>query len=353
MDPENNVVENEEPSLRDTLEGAFEEHEGAETEQPSQPQPSAEPKPATAPSVAAPVAPEGKAPAPVPTEGKPAKQGEPAKQGAPATESLKAPSQWKPHVREQWNKLPREVQEEVLRREADSMRLIGSVGPKIRMADEVAQQLSPFVQNLQARGVHPSQFVGDIFETVKHLSFGDPQGKAEVIANIVQAYNVDLRLLDNVLSGRIRTPPEVHQARLTTAQAQAVIQQQQASAQQQQTHQADLEAEKHLAAFGADPKHEFFDDVRDLMADLLEAGKVKDLEDAYASAVWANPDTRKILLQREAQQRVSSKTQRAQAARRASSSISGSPNTPGAALGGGDRSLRETIEAAFDEHSSL
>ena len=348
--PEIVEVEEQEPSLRDTIEAAVDEHEGPDVVQQELP---LEPKTAPAPpEAAAPTA----APAPkaVTPAAKPTVPVGPGAKPAPqaGTESLKAPPQWKPHVREQWNKLPREVQEEVLRREADNMRLIGSVGPKIRVADEVAQHLSPFVENLQARGVHPTQFVGDIFDTVKQLSFGDPQSKAEVIANIVQAYGVDLRTLDSVLSNRVRTPPEVHQARQTTAQAQAVIQQQRMLANQQHSHQADLEAEKHITAFGADPKHEFLSDVRDLMADLLESGKVKTLEDAYSAAVWANPDTRKILLQREAQQRVSSKTQRAQAARRASSSISGSPNTPGAALGDGTRSLRETLEAAFDEHSS-
>ena len=119
-------------------------------------------------------------------------------------------------------------------------------------------------------------------------------------------------------------------------------------------HQNSLEAERALVAFAADPKHEFMDDVRDAMADLIELGHAKSLEDAYQSAIWANPATRQILLTREAQQRAAVKTNRAVAARRASSSVRGAPSVPGAAsTGATGGNLRDTISAAIDEHSPL
>jgi hypothetical protein len=333
-------VEDEAPSLRDTLTDAVEEH-APELAAPETPV-SAEPKPAVDPTK-----PPVQAPAP---EGKVAPE-KPAQPGAP--EQLKPPSQWKPHVREQWNKLPREVQEEVLRREGDSMRLIGSVGPKIRLADGVMQELTPYAETLQTNGVAPQQFLGDVFSTIHTLARGAPQDKAEVVANIIQSYGVDLRTLDALLTNRMRTPPEIAHARQMAARAQSVLYEQQQGISQHQNQQINVEAEKFVAAFGADPKHEFLDDVRDLMADLIESGRATDLEDAYASAVWANPDTRKILLQREAQARVQGKTQRAQAARRASSSVSGSPTSGAVAQAPAGGSLRESIEAAFDEHTSL
>jgi hypothetical protein len=90
------------------------------------------------------------------------------------------------------------------------------------------------------------------------------------------------------------------------------------------------------------------------MADLMEAGRAETLEDAYAAAVWAHPDTRKILLERQQLQRAQAKGQRAMAARRASSAIHGSPAAgfAGAQLNSG-ASLRETLEAAFDEHTNI
>jgi len=333
----------EAPSLRETLMDAVEEHDPdhelvpavdntvATETPPLESKPSTEPAavPAVEPQVAAPQVP---APAAAPTE-------------------LKAPAQWKPDVREHWKALPLPVQQEILRRESDSMRLIGSVGPKIRMADEVQAHIAPFAESLTANGVTPQAFVNDVFGSIKSLASGSAQERAEVVANIVQSYGVDLRTLDAILTQRISAPPEVLQARQLAARAAAVIQGQSAGVE----HQNALEAEKAIVAFAADPKHEFIDDVRNQMADLIELGHAKTLDDAYNAAVWANPDTRKILLTREAQSRAAVKTNRAVAARKASSSVRGAPSSPRAAANGAAQggSLRETLEAAFDDASPL
>lgn len=327
-------------SLRDALEEAFDKDE-----KPGEPvvtgdKPTIEPKKADGP--AATPAQEGKPPLEV-------KEPAAAPGVQAAVEGLKAPAQWKPAVREKWNALPREVQEEVLRREADSMRLIGSVGPKIRLADEVHAHMQPFAEVLQNNNVSASAFVGDLFTTVKTLASGNPQEKAEVIANIVQSYGVDLRVLDSLLSQRLQAGPQVVHAQALAARAQAVLSQNASNIE----HQSALDAEKAIAAFGADPKHEFLDDVRDLMADLVESGRAKDLEDAYSAAIWAHPDIRKILLQREATSRAAAKGGRAAAARRASAAAHGTPSGSAAPVAKPNASLRESLEQAFDDHTSL
>lgn len=336
------VIE-EEPSLRDTLTEAFDDAAPEVGTAPTAP--AAEPAPAEA--EIAPASVEA-----APDAGKVVDPNAPVPAAVPAAHAvpveLKAPAQWKPAVREKWNSLPREVQEEVVRREADSMRLIGSVGPKIRMADEVQGHLAPFMPKLQEQGIPPSAFIGDLFASVKSLASPNGTERAEVVANIVQAYGVDLKLLDQVLTQRIQAGPQDAAARRAIAQANAVIQQQR----QGVAHQTELETQKALAAFAADPKHEFLDNVRDLMADLIEAGRAKNLEDAYAAAIWAHPDTRKILLQREATTRAADKTIRARQARRASSAIHGAPQSTGTPVPQ-NASLRDTIAAALDEHSSL
>lgn len=328
-------------SLRDTLSKAFDESAG-ETAEPTAPKPASEPA------------------APAETKAKETEKavggaesglGKPAEglkdQKAPAG-ALKAPAQWKPAVKEKWNTLPREVQEEVLRREGDSMRLIGSVGHKIRLADEVAGHLQPFMEQLSNNGMTPSSFMGDIFTSVQTLARGNPQERAEVVANIVQSYGVDVRTLDAILTRRIQSGPEAADARRLAARATSVIQQRE----QEVRQQGESEAEKAIAVFAADPKHEFFSDVRELMGDLLDAGRAETLDDAYAAAVWAHPDTRKILLERQQQERVQSKSARVLAARRASSAIHGTPAGMAGAQLNPNASLRETLEAAFDEHET-
>jgi hypothetical protein len=343
---EDPATEEAPPSLRETLESAIDEHD---------PNLDGSAAPADAPaaksgeSAAAPkISTEQQVPVPA-APSTPSQDGKQPPVAAASTE-LKAPAQWKPAAKEMWNRIPRPVQEEVLRREGDSMRLIGSVGPKIRMADEVQTHLAPFAERLAANGVNTSQFVGDVFESVKVLAHGNPEQKASVVANIVQAYGIDLKTLDSILSQRINQPPIVSEAQREIARARNVVQQH-TEFQSQQTAQA---ADTALAVFGADPKHEFIDDVRLLMADLIETGRAKTLEDAYSAAIWANEDTRKILLQREAEARASVKNRRAAAARTASSSVHGAPRFTGApAINGaaGPQTLRETLEDAFDSHS--
>jgi hypothetical protein len=229
------------------------------------------------------------------------------------------------------------------------MRLIGSVGPKIRLADEVSGHIQPFIEQLSQNNVSPSSFMNDVFTSVRTLSSGNPQERAEIVANIVQSYGVDLRMLDSILTHRLQIGPEALEARRQAARSQAQVQHYEGRIKQQSAE----EAEKALTAFAADPKHEFLDEVRDLMADLIEANRATNLEDAYAAAVWAHPDTRKILLERQSQERVQAKSQRAQAARRASSAVHGTP-TNGAAGSAAPQnsSLRQTLEAAFDEHTN-
>lgn len=334
-------VETEAPSLRDTINDAIETVEPPES-------PLREAGSEVRPAVGA----EGQQP---PSD-KPATPTDPAAKAADqavapkAPQELKAPSQWKPQVREKWNSLPREVQEEVLRRESDNLRLIGSVGQKIKFADEVTQQLAPFAERLQGNGVPPGAFVADVFATVKSLASGTMEEKAAVVANIVQSYGIDLRMLDSLLAQRLSAPPphpEVLQARQMAARAQAIMQQQT----QQQEAVAEQTANQTLMQFSSDPKNEFFDDVREMMADLLEAGRASTLQEAYQACIWANPDTRKILLQREAEQRAASRGGRVAQARRASSSVHGSPlHAGGGVQPNANASLRDTIAAAFEAH---
>jgi hypothetical protein len=54
---------------------------------------------------------------------------------------------------------------------------------------------------------------------------------------------------------------------------------------------------KEINAFVQDK--EFFYDVKDQMANLLDHNLANGLEDAYKQAIWANPNVRAVLLERE------------------------------------------------------
>jgi hypothetical protein len=234
------------------------------------------------------------------------------------------------------------------------MRLVGSVGHKLRFSDDVSQALAPLTEKLQMNNVQPQEFVRDVFSTVTQLATGDMNTKAETIAAIIQSYGVDVRALDAVLSRRMSAPPP--DPRVVEAQQRAAFYERQLHQQRESVgQQVASTASQTLTQFSADPKNEFFENVRDMMADLLESGRSGNLQDAYTSAVWANPETRQILLQREAQTRAATNGGAARRARRASSAVHGAPLGPGG-VGGNipqNASLRDTIAAALDEQSSV
>jgi hypothetical protein len=46
-------------------------------------------------------------------------------------------------------------------------------------------------------------------------------------------------------------------------------------------------------------KHEFFNDVRETMADLIEMGRAADMQTAYEQAIWMHPEVRDVMLSRQ------------------------------------------------------
>jgi hypothetical protein len=116
---------------------------------------------------------------------------------------------------------------------------------------------------------------------------------------------------------------------------------------QQNAQQHDDTTYEELAAFGA--SHEFFDDVRNDMADLLETGKAADLESAYTKACRLNDNVYERLQERTRQEAsrttIQQKKQAAEKAKSAAVSVKGSPagqtEEP-------PKELRAALEAAFD-----
>ena len=72
-------------------------------------------------------------------------------------------------------------------------------------------------------------------------------------------------------------------------------------------------------------KHPYFDEVRLLMADLIERRMANSYEDAYEQAVWLNGTVRSQLIQNQAEALLRAKTEEAQRAKQAGFSAKGKP----------------------------
>ncbi len=306
----------------------------------------------------------------VPTEGKgepedpgkpkesASKSGEPVSDDKPAAgdegtpDADKAPVSWKPAVREHWAKLPAEVKVEVARREREIQNGLQQASGHRKVAEEYYRVVQPFQSMIQAQGSSPAQAIHQLMSTAAQLTNGSVQRKAEVVRNIIKEYGVDIGTLDKILSGE--TLPDDPNASLLTAMDEKlqpitdfmgrVTEQQQGNAQQMNT-----EADEAIDEFAE--KHDFYEDLRDDMADLLEMaanrGRNMTMEEAYERAGAAHPDISKIMTQRKAAEENKLDAKGVQKKRDAASSVRGSP--AGAKTQSSEGSMRAVMEEAWDD----
>jgi hypothetical protein len=118
--------------------------------------------------------------------------------------------------------------------------------------------------------------------------------------------------------------------------------------QQSRQEQVIQRAVSEVEGFGAGK--EFFEDVREDMADLLELASKRNLdlslEQAYERACKMQPDIAKVLEAREAAKRAGNSQQSTQRAKHAASSVRG---TPAGVPSSNPSDLRGAIEAAFEQ----
>jgi len=278
-----------------------------------------------------------------------------------AAPQLRAPASWKAPVREHWTKLPPEVQAEVHKREAEIGKALQETAGARQAVAAVQQVLAPFSNNIRASGSDALGAIQNFFQADHTLRHGSIVEKAQLVASIMKQYAVDIPTLDSVLAGA--TPQADPNAQLgdqirreLSAQLQPVlgffdqVQGQRAQAFGQLEQQAGSEVE----TFGQDAAHEYFDDVREDMADIIEMatrrGQTMTLQDAYDRATKLNPQVSEILAKRAETERAAQAAQAAQRARRTAASVASGP-APAGVPGPSADDRRAVIEAAWDANS--
>jgi hypothetical protein len=281
---------------------------------------------------------------------------------APA-QKTRAPQSWRPEIRTHWEGLPAEVQAEILKRETEVTRGLTEAANSRRFANDFSQTIRPFEHLLLASGVkNPLVAVRNLMTTAATLQTGTQSQKALTIANIIKAYSVDIATLDQVLSGQqpknspAAIPDEVIGAvRRELAPIREFMgrQQQQTTYQQQQLEQ---ESAQTIEQFAADPQNEFYEDLREDMADLLDMaarrGRIMTIQEAYERSAASHPEISKLVAKKKAQAAATRSRAGIDRARRASSSL---PQGTPAAVGGSSArpvGLRGAVSQAFDDLSA-
>ena len=137
-------------------------------------------------------------------------------------------------------------------------------------------------------------------QTAAGLTTGTAQQKAEIVRNIISEYGVDINTLDAVLAGTVANKKPTDDIEAIVAQRIQPFQQhlqkitQQTQAQNQRMMQ---DTQRELTEFAA--SHEFYEDLREDMADLMELaakrGTSLSLEAAYKKAADMNSEVKGIM----------------------------------------------------------
>jgi hypothetical protein len=354
-----------EPSLRDTLDAAFTE---ASTDDPPPAGPGGDRArdasgrflPAEAPSgPQAPAKPIGQgvtAPAPRPGLTDPA--ADPGAAQAPP--ELKAPAQWKPEARERWQGVDPMIKAEVTRREKEFQTHLQQSAGLRDFVSQFENIVRPYEMFIRAENSNPLAAVANLFDTAAQLRVGTPQTKAMMVAGLCSQYGIDLQQLDGALAkvfgvqtegvnpAALAQQPPNPQAFRDPRVDQYLYDMAQQQRQQQEREAAEIQTATQHFAEGA----EFFEDVREDMADMIEMaarrGIVLPVKEAYEKACAMNPEISKIITQRQSATQPRAMTQAALRAKRAASSVKGETSPHGPTVPQSD-TLRGAIEAAIEQ----
>lgn len=225
---------------------------------------------------------------------------------------------WKKEAQSELSKLPENVQQMIQERESQFHKGIQQYKEDAVYGRNLKQTLGRYDNYFQELGTDAQQAIPMLLNAEMTLRKGSPEQKAQMLMQLAHDYGVDVNNL-------AQTPfnPVEYQLR----QELAAIKQQVSGLGQsrQMAEEANLSQTIEQFAEG----REYFEDVRETMADLLDRGLANDLDDAYSKALRLNDD---VFTKWQASQQTNSERQRleqanqaAKAAKAAAVSVKGSP----------------------------
>ena len=188
-------------------------------------------------------------------------------------------SSWKKEAQTVLSSLPPETQRLIQEREEQFHKGIEQYKQDAFQGRTLNKALAPHMEYLNQVGVSPDQAISTLIQAEKTLRTADPQTKSQFFIKMAHDYGIDVNNLTNV-----PFDPYKYQLEQQLAQQQAQL------AQIMQSRQIAEEAQLNQTIEQFAQTHEYFDDVRETMAELLDKGVATNISDAYEKAIRLNPD---------------------------------------------------------------
>ncbi len=234
----------------------------------------------------------------------------------------RAPSSWKPAAKAAWAALPEPVKAEIYRREGDFHSGLKDIKANADFGQSIKGIVEPYRALIEAEGGTPERSIANYLQAAASLRNGTPEQKLQTLFGIDKQFNAGLNQhfqqavaaevakITGQPVQQVQQPQTFQDPRVDQLMAKMQADERQRNSREQQSSNAAID--KFLSAKDdkSQPLYPFVDNVLDDMSARLPIIRGQNpsisyeeaLKQAYDAAVWANPETRAVLIgQQQAQ----------------------------------------------------
>lgn len=232
----------------------------------------------------------------------------------------------KKSIRENWSKFDPEIRKDLTERENEAHQQFTRFDEERQIGRRFKEASAPYDSFLKSLGADGLTAFDYLIKTDYALRTAQPEQRTQMFVRAAQDYGVNLSELANVAQAmEANFNPEVYRLQQQINRLESSLR----PATVNQSVSVDNDVIRHIEDFASKPEHVHFSKVQPLMQALLASGQAETLEEAYDLAVHANPETRALRLAEHAateeRKRTEAAAAKAEAARRASVSVTGAP----------------------------
>ena len=212
-------------------------------------------------------------------------------------EKITRPSTWKKEYVNIWDKMEKGEQidkedfvkfaEYANQRESEYKKGVSTYKAEADRAKGYENAIAPYAQDLQRRGIQPTQYIENLVRAEQILSNANYDQKVQVFQKLASDYGIQLNGNGQVTQLDPYTQQLMNQLNMVNQEVSSI----KGRFAQEENQRLMSEIERVRSNV---EKFPHFDVVREEMAQLLELGKAQDLETAYKKAVRMNDDVWEI-----------------------------------------------------------
>jgi hypothetical protein len=264
-----------------------------------------------------------------------------------------APNSWSAPMKAKWGGIDPEVGAYIQQREVEMQKRLSQQDEFTDLGRRAKEAAAPYEAIIRSEGGDTLGMLKDYLNYAYVFRSANPQQKVAALHQLARQFNIPLSVPAQPAQG----PQSAIELQL--AQANQRIEQMDQRWQQFTTQQAQQEQDGYesvFADFAREPGHEHFERLRPMMGRLMQQGMAADLEQAYETAVYMDPELRAMQQQAASQAQAATRNEglqgKADAARRAAVSVRGAPGSSKPVVNGGSvGSVEDDLRAAFRQHA--